>query len=154
MEIMAEIIPGKIKPSGIKVRKSEKGEEETVIYHDPRNKQLVIDVEKSTLDKSIVYHKFVQNYDGKGDTPPKKDNTLLTSQKAPFLLKEGETLNFRIFLDKTILEVFANNRLCMTQRVYPVLLDSDRIELFSKDSDTLFKSIKAWDMHPIEVTDQ
>ena len=57
----------------------------------------------------------------------------------------------RIFLDRTILEVFANDRQCLTQRIYPTRPDSAGVSLFSTDGKAVFNSVKAWDMAAIEV---
>ena len=69
-----------------------------------------------------------------------------TEQKAPFQLKEGELLNLRIFLDKSVLEVFANDRQCLTQRIYPSKEESNEIRLFAKGGAAKAKVVKAWDM--------
>ena len=37
----------------------------------------------------------------------------------PFSLAEGERLRLRVFVDRSIVEVFANDRACLTSRVYP-----------------------------------
>jgi len=151
LELMVDIRPGSDKPCGVKVRRSCDGEEETVISYDHGKKHLRIDVSKSSLDKGIVYHTFVQNYDGKNNTPKASENLLVTAQEAPFELKAGEPLRLRIFVDRTILEVFANDRQCMTQRIYPARPDSVGVSLFSRDGKAAFTSVRAWDMAPIEV---
>jgi sucrose-6-phosphate hydrolase SacC (GH32 family) len=151
LELMVDIRPGSDKPCGVKVRRSCDGEEETVISYDHGKKHLRIDVAKSSLDKGIVYHTFVQNYDGKNNTPKASENLLVTAQEAPFELKAGEPLRLRIFVDRTILEVFANDRQCMTQRIYPTRPDSVGVSLFSRDGKAAFTSVRAWDMAPIKV---
>jgi len=50
-------------------------------------------------------------------------------QEAPFELEDGETLKLRIFIDKSVLEVFANGRQCITQRLYPSRKDSKKKQL-------------------------
>ena len=45
-------------------------------------------------------------------------------QAAPLELRSGERLKLRVFLDRTMLEVFANGRQCLTQRIYPTRGDS------------------------------
>ena len=66
-------------------------------------------------------------------------------------MKAAEPLRLRIFLDRTILEVFANDRQCLTQRIYPTRPDSMGVSLFSTDGKAEFTSVRAWDMAPIEV---
>ncbi len=151
LELMVEMAPGFNSRCGVKVRRSPQMQEQTVISCDPRKKLLRIDVEKSSLDREIVYHTYVQNYDGRHNTPPASANLPVTAQEAPFELKTGEPLQLRIFLDRTILEVFANDRQCLTQRIYPTRPDSIGVSLFSTDGSAEFTSLKAWDMAPIAV---
>ena len=69
-----------------------------------------------------------------------------SSSKVPFELSVGEGLNLRIFLDHSILEVYANSRQCITQRIYPTRSDSVGISPFSSDGSVNIKTIQAWDM--------
>ena len=41
-------------------------------------------------------------------------------------------IELQIFIDKLVIEVFANERQCVTQRVYPTRPDSRGVEFFSK----------------------
>lgn len=43
---------------------------------------------------------------------------------APFALKEGEKLHLRVFIDKSVIEIYANHRQAITRRVYPERDDS------------------------------
>ena len=65
---------------------------------------------------------------------------------APFKLKDGEKLQFRIFMDRSILEVFANARQCVTQRTYPSRNDSLGVILFSEGGFVEVESLQAWQM--------
>ena len=62
----------------------------------------------------------------KSDEPEGVDDSerYVNSQEAPFELGEGETLRLHIFLYRSVLEVFANGRQCLTQRIYPTRADS------------------------------
>ncbi len=53
------------------------------------------------------------------------------SQQAAFELGEGECLELHVFLDRSIIEVFANNRLCLTKRIYPSLENSLGVYAFA-----------------------
>jgi sucrose-6-phosphate hydrolase SacC (GH32 family) len=68
------------------------------------------------------------------------------AQEAPFELAQGETLNLRLFLDRSVLEVFANGRQCITQRIYPSRPDSLGVLLFSRGGGGNVKSLQAWDL--------
>ena len=72
-----------------------------------------------------------------------------TKQVAPFQLKDGETLKLRIFLDRSVLEVFANDRQCITQRIYPSKANSKEVRLFAKGGNGTALVVKAWDMDQV-----
>ena len=40
-------------------------------------------------------------------------------ETGPVVLEDGENLELRVFIDRSIVEVFANDRLCIAARVYP-----------------------------------
>ena len=59
----------------------------------------------------------------------------------------GETLDLRIFLDKCMLEVFANGRQCITQQIFPTGTDN-LVKLCAKGDRARVLSLDAWDMAP------
>ena len=67
---------------------------------------------------------------------------------APFELKKGEPLRFRVFLDKPMLEVFANDRQCITQQVFPRSKESLLIKVFAKGGSATVRTLRAWEMMP------
>ena len=71
---------------------------------------------------------------------------MFQEQRAPFELKDGENLKLDIFIDKSIIEVFANGRQCVTQVVYPELAESNRVKLFSGDETVNVVRVQTWNM--------
>ena len=67
---------------------------------------------------------------------------------APFALKEGEDLCLRVFIDKNLVEVFANDRQAAVaaQKYEPERLG---ISLFSKGGDAAVKEVRSWRMRSI-----
>lgn len=66
----------------------------------------------------------------------------------PFELKEGEDLTLRIFIDKHLIEVFANDRrAAVAWHEYDA--DDLHVSLFSKGGDLTCKSISSWKMNSI-----
>jgi beta-fructofuranosidase len=65
-----------------------------------------------------------------------------------FALKKDEDLTLQVFIDKNLVEVFANNR---QAAVYPHehFRDNPNISLFTEDSDLVVKEIKTWKMKSI-----
>ena len=124
---------------GVKVLCSADGREETIIKYDPAEKLLVIDYINSTFPAPVKYKSYcMQGYQLK--TIPER----ISSQKVPFQLSKRETLKLDIFIDRSIIEVFANGRQCITQRVYPALGDSKGIKIFSEGGELKAKKIKCW----------
>ena len=71
------------------------------------------------------------------------------SPAAPLELAPDEALELAIFLDRSVLEVLANGRQCLTQRIYPRRADSRGVRLFAHDAPAPVESLDAWDLLPV-----
>jgi sucrose-6-phosphate hydrolase SacC (GH32 family) len=126
LELHADLTARSAKQFGVKVCRSPKGGEETRIYYDAPEKKLKIDTTRSSL----------------GDSPK-------TIEAAPFELKENEPLSLRVFVDKSVVEVFANGgRQAVMRRIYPSRKDSVGVALFSTGGKASATTIEAWEMSP------
>ena len=67
----------------------------------------------------------------------------------PLYLEEGEPLKLRIFIDRSVVEVFANGRQCLTVRVYPSREDSRGVSVFARGSEAKVISLTAYHMQSI-----
>ena len=67
---------------------------------------------------------------------------------APFELKEGEDLTLRVFIDKNLVEVFANDRQAAIA-AGKYVPENLAIRLFSKGGDVMVKAVKCWKMKSI-----
>ncbi len=123
-ELGLEMEAGTAQRGGLKVRASAAGEEETLVYYDAARNELVFDSTRSGSDGRKVV------------------------ERAPFALKPGEPLKLRVFVDKSVVEVFANDRQAIGRRVYPARDDSLGVSLFAGGGSARFKTVKAWDMMP------
>ena len=61
-------------------------------------------------------------------------------------LKPGEPLKLDIFLDRSVIEVFANDLQCVTQLVYPELETSTGVKIFNGKERVTVKNIQSWTM--------
>ena len=70
---------------------------------------------------------------------------------APLTLADGEELTLRIFVDRSVIEVFANGRACQTLRVYPQRSDSLGVGLFAQGggSNGVQATVDVWEMRPV-----
>ena len=121
-----------------------------MISYCPGSGELIVDTRRSSLSKDIL-HPWPRPWATLFNDPWKHHAATehVSVQRAPFRLGEGERLQLRVFLDRSILEVFANSRLCLTQRIYPSRVDSLGVNLFSKGGEAQVMSLKVWDMDPI-----
>jgi beta-fructofuranosidase len=123
-ELQAEIKMSAEGDYGFKLRASSDGLEETLIYYDGEKRQLVFDATRSgPVGRKVI-------------------------ERAPLVLKRGEALRLRVFVDRSVIEVFANERQAISRRVYPSREDSLGISLFAKGPPASFKNVKAWEMAP------
>ena len=145
MELVAEIDPKDAREVCVNVLRSPDSEEYTAIrfyrqgYHfrrrwwlgEERRVQqdaLVIDTSRSSVLPNV--HARIP-------------------EVAPFDLKDGEPLRLRVFIDKGVVEVFANGRQCLTLRVYPGREDSVGVSIRAQGNDAVLRSMDAWQMKSI-----
>lgn len=64
----------------------------------------------------------------------------------PLDIEDGQPVELRIFIDRSIVEVFANGRQCLTLRAYPDRGDSVGVGLFARGGTAKFTGIEAWQM--------
>ena len=124
MELELTIQPNDANRYGVKVCVSDDGREETIIYYDTSDKKLKFDTRKSGLEfgRKII-------------------------EEAPLELNIDELLVLRVFVDKSIVEVFANDKQAIGRVVYPTL-GGKGISLFSEGGDIEVKSVMSWELNP------
>jgi len=124
MEYEINFDPTNASEYGVKLCVSEDGREETVIYYDQSEQKLKIDTRKSGLS-------FGRK----------------TIEEAPLQLKKGEGLRLRIYIDKSIVEVFANDRQAIARTIYPTL-SGRGIKLFSSGGSVNANKVRSWELSP------
>jgi beta-fructofuranosidase len=68
---------------------------------------------------------------------------------APVVLGNKELLKLRIFIDKSVIEVFVNGKQYLCERVYPGMESSKGISFLARGSGAVVKSFDAWQMKSI-----
>jgi beta-fructofuranosidase len=129
LEIYAEFDPGASEAVGLTVRSSPDGKERTSILYDRTARRLVVERERSSLSPDV----------NRG------------SGGGAFALAEDETLKLRVFLDASVIEIFANDRACLTSRIYPTRSDSLGIGVFARGGNANLKTLDVWEMQPISA---
>jgi beta-fructofuranosidase len=133
MELEAVIDPGAAREVGLCVLRSPDSAELTRLslfrnHRKPGTNSLQIDVSAASL-----------RGDAFGRTP----------ETGPLHLEDGELLRLRVFVDRSIVEVFANSRQCLTLRTYPEREDSSGVSVFARGDAAKLVSLDAWHMHSI-----
>jgi beta-fructofuranosidase len=59
-------------------------------------------------------------------------------------LEDGELLRLRVFIDRSVVEVFANGRQCLTLRTYPSREDSTGVSVFARGNEGKLVSLNAY----------
>ena len=77
------------------------------------------------------------------------DSRCRPPESAPILMEEDEPLCLRVFVDKSVIEVFVNGKQCLALRVYPSRDDSAGVSLLAQGQDMMLKSLDAWQMKNI-----
>ena len=70
-------------------------------------------------------------------------------ETAAVFIAPDETLKLRVFIDKSVVEVFVNGKQCVAMRVYPGREDSVGVSLRSQGQDSELRSLDAWQMQNI-----
>ena len=128
IEIIAQVEPGAGAEVGLKVRCAPGDEEYTTITIQQAARQIVIDRSHASLDAEL-------------DRGP---------AVAPIKSAVGEPVTLHIFLDRSVIEVFADGgRTVLATRIYPTRPDSLGLSLFSRGGPAVIKSLDIWAMGSI-----
>ena len=109
LEVEAEIDVRDAASVGLTLCRSPGGEEQTTVAWHRGEQLLRLDRTHSSLDPEV----------GRG------------VHDAPLSLAPGEPLTLTIFLDRSVVEAFANRRAALTARIYPTRPDSTGVDLFA-----------------------
>tara|TARA_B100000242_G_scaffold104673_1_gene72326 strand:- start:314 stop:685 length:372 start_codon:yes stop_codon:yes gene_type:complete len=109
---------------GLKILESDDGKEKTIIYYDSEDEKIKIDTRKSSIGfgRKII-------------------------EEAPLKLEEDEKLKLRVFVDNSVVEVYANDKQAVSRRIYPKK-NGTGITLFSNGGNINVKSFKTWEIMP------
>lgn len=121
-ELSAEIKLDDAEAFDIVIGESPDGEERTPIRYT-RDSELVVDRSHSSLDEQ--------------------------ASKVPDRMPIApidEPLSLRLFVDGSVVELFANDRHCLTTRIYPTREDSDGLSLRARDGAVELLELAVWEL--------
>ena len=128
IELRATIGVENAEEVGLSVLRSPDGSEATTVSYWDESGSLGIDLGDSS-----------ENPDARGRPP----------EVGPLSLAHDEPLDLRVFVDRSIVEVFANGRRTLTTRVYPSRGDSIGVSMFAERGTARLESMDVWDMQSI-----
>ena len=135
LELRLTIQPRGARRAGLSVRI-----EETRLVYDAAARTLSIDSTRSSRDPAVFRSFPMATRSEKRDHPV---------QTAPCPLDEAGMLRLTVFLDASIIEVYANDQCKLTGRIYPTLAGSRQTRLFAEGGLAAFSPVQAWDMAPL-----
>lgn len=128
LEIEAQIKINGDEDFSLNVLESPNGEEKTTIRYNALAGEIFVDRSKSSISDEV--HKSI----------------LISSLKK----ENGQSLNIRIFVDHSIIEVFADSEVCISTRIYPTLKSSENISLeLNKGNELIIQKFSLWKMNSI-----
>ena len=141
LEIFAEIDPGDANEICLTVLRSP-GKEEYTAIRFRRNGCVTADASGGTVTRGaiIIDPSHASLHPDVRSRPP---------EVAPFELPKNEPLKLRIFVDRSVVEVFAGDRQCAALRVYPQRNDSLGVSIAAEDGDASLRRLDAWQMRSI-----
>jgi len=83
----------------------------------------------------------------RSSTSPEVSNR--ESQRCTFNLSDGKLLELQVFVDRSVVEVFANGLHYLAKRIYPARSDSLDVQAFSLGGNAGLRSLDAWQMDSI-----
>lgn len=123
LEFQAEFAGGEAAAYGLQVRGADDGSEATRIGYDAEAQELFIDARHAASDAEA--HARLH--------------------RRPFALAEGEPLRLHVFIDGSVIEVCANERSCLSARVYP-RADSVGVGAFAQGGPARLPTLDVWEM--------
>jgi beta-fructofuranosidase len=124
IEIRARIATGNSARMGFDIAKSADGTEKTRIYYDFITGYLTVDRNNSSTNQAV----------------PRSQMGI------PYNVNQGDTLDLHIFLDGSVLEVFLNEDIVISTRIFPSGQQSIGIDAFSQGGTATFLNLDVWEM--------
>lgn len=124
LRVRATVLPGATLT--IALRQSPDRTEQTLVHYRRASEELVLDTTRSSLSPDVTPERVEVHH-------------ALTD----------DSIELRVFLDRSVIEVFADDRTCVTGRLYPSKSDSLEVSLVSSGGETELRAFTGWRMRSI-----
>jgi beta-fructofuranosidase len=105
---------------------------------------LEVDAEFDVGSAAEVGISVLGSADGREQALVKWDRDAGLLGNTPLLLAPGEPLRLRLFVDCSVIEAFANDRACFTDRAYPAAADALQVAAYVRGGEARLRSLHAW----------
>lgn len=128
-EIRGTLQPGSATKAGFVLGKNDNGTEYTRIYYDYTGNSFVVDRTKSSANPATP-RDFQAEY---------------------FPLPQGQPVDWHIYLDGSVIEVFINNKWAFATRIFPESYNSNTMDLFAEGGSFTATDVKVWNRGNLDV---
>ena len=128
VEVKATFTPGNATKFGFVLYKNPDNSEYSRIYYDVETREIVVDQTRSSLRNGIP----------------------LQTRKGTYTIDTSQPVDFHIFVDGSVVEVFINNEDAFTTRIFPQYESSAQMELFA-EGDTIEAEAEIWMLKDAKV---
>lgn len=128
IEIDATIDPGSSKKFGFLVNENADHSEFTRIYYDAETSEMVVDQTHSSL----------------------KEHIPVRTKRDKYNLNLSKPIDFHLFIDGSVVEVFVNNGDAFTTRIFPLKETSNQVEIFTEGANIGAKA-DVWNLKSAKV---
>lgn len=128
LEVKATINPNGSNKFGFYVHKNPDNSEFTKIYYDAISEEIIVDQRYSSLKKYIP----------------------LDIRKGKYKIDLSKPVDFHLFIDGSVVEVFINDKDAFTTRIFPLNETSNQLEIFTEDKDINAK-VELWHLKPANM---
>ena len=123
LEISIQVLAADCETLGIQLRRSPDGDQFTELSYDYESGSLRLQRDNSTDTAHVTVEPC----------------------ECRLALDDGEPLNLTLYLDNSVIEVYANARLSMTSRIYPSRDDAQSLQMVCADGSATAK-VAVWQM--------
>ncbi len=147
MEIIAEIDTRDANNVELNILRSPDGEEYTrIVFFKDRGYRNWARYSEKTEDK-VKRDSLITVDTSRSSILP--DVCSRAPETAPVYVKPEEPLKLRIFIDKSVVEIFVNGRQCIALRVYPSRTDSLGVSIRAQGQDAFLQKMDSWQLKSI-----
>ncbi len=129
LELVIRLNPAGSERCGLSVLCAADGSEQTHIGYDSTQRTVFIDRRQSGLNPQMQFG---------WPNPP--------YHAAPLDLEPGQPLELRVFVDHSVIEVFAADGLCLSSRVFRQTAASTGVRLFAHGGAAQLEALDAWEL--------